>query len=408
MCSLDPCRRGAVRAAVGAMLLAGYTAARAELGYNLPEPASLGARDIYDIHHLTTTVVAVLLAIVVGVVGYSLYTHRKSRGFVADQTLHKGRFGRWSWVLIPVVVLGVDMTIAGKAEQVLESLWEVPKDKEMMEVKVTGHQWWWEYEYLDQDIRVESRYTPEEQSKDLYLREVDNRLVLPTHTRIRFLHTSADVNHAFWVPEIGFKKDAIAGYITETWTVLDKEGVYRGQCAELCGTWHARMPIVVEAVSAERFGAWVEEQKQKMAAATAEASSDKVRSKEELMEMGRNLYNKNCAACHQLDGKGLPPAFPPLIAGSAFSGGENMTKPLEERGFLKDGKIVLGPVEKHLDIVVNGIAGTSMQSWKQLNDLEIAAIVTYERNAFGNDSGEVIQPRDVGAARGAGVTASAQ
>lgn len=390
------------------MLLAGYTAARAELGYNLPEPASLGARDIYDIHHLTTTVVAVLLVIVAGVVGYSLYTHRKSRGFVADQTLHKGRFGRWSWVLIPVVVLGVDMTIAGKAEQVLESLWEVPKDKEMMEVKVTGHQWWWEYEYLDQDIRVESRYTPEDQSKDLYLREVDNRLVLPTHTRIRFLHTSADVNHAFWVPEIGFKKDAIAGYITETWTVLDREGVYRGQCAELCGTWHARMPIVVEAVSAERFGAWVEEQKLKMAAATAEASSDKVRSREELMEMGRNLYNKNCAACHQLDGKGLPPAFPPLIAGSAFSGGENMTKPLEERGFLKDGKIVLGPVEKHLDIVVNGIPGTSMQSWKQLNDLEIAAIVTYERNAFGNDSGEVVQPPDVGKARRAGVTASAQ
>jgi cytochrome c oxidase subunit 2 len=408
MRSLDPCRQGAVRAGVGATLLAGYTVARAELGYNLPEPASVGARDIYDIHHLTTTVVAVLLVIVVGVVGYSLYTHRKSRGFVADQALHKGRFGRWSWVLIPVVVLGVDMTIAGKAEQVLESLWEVPKDKEMMEVKVTGHQWWWEYEYLDQDIRVESRYTPEEQSKDLYLREVDNRLVLPTHTRIRFLHTSADVNHAFWVPEIGFKKDAIAGYITETWTVLDREGVYRGQCAELCGTWHARMPIVVEAVNAERFGAWVEEQKLKMATATAEASSDKVRSKEELMEMGRNLYNKNCAACHQLDGKGLPPAFPPLIAGSAFSGGENMTKPLEERGFLKDGKIVLGPVEKHLDIVVNGIPGTSMQSWKQLNDLEIAAIVTYERNAFGNDSGEVVQPSDVGRFRGAGVTASAQ
>ncbi len=390
------------------MLLAGYTAARAELGYNLPEPASLGARDIYDIHHLTTTVVAALLAIVVGVVGYSLYTHRKSRGFVADQTLHQGRFGRWSWVLIPVVVLGVDMTIAGKAEQVLESLWEVPKDKEMMEVKVTGHQWWWEYEYLDQDIRVESRYTPEEQSKELYLREVDNRLVLPTHTRIRFLHTSADVNHAFWVPEIGFKKDAIAGYITETWTVLDREGVYRGQCAELCGTWHARMPVVVEAVSAERFGAWVEEQKLKMAAATAEASSDRVRSMEELMEMGRNLYNKNCAACHQLDGKGLPPAFPPLIAGSAFSGGENMTKPLEERGFLKDGKIALGPVESHVDIVVNGIPGTSMQPWQQLNDLEIAAIVTYERNAFGNDSGEVIQPSDVGKARGAGAAASMQ
>lgn len=392
-------------AAMALLGLAGF--AQAEYGINLPEPATPGARDIYHIHMRTMTIAAVLLVIVFGIVLYSLYTHRKSRGYIPDQNFHKGWFGRWSWVLVPALVLGVDMTISGAAEQVLESLWLVPKDKDMMEVKVTGHQWWWEYEYLDQGVKVESRFVPREKAGDLYLREVDNPLVLPTNTKIRFLHTSADVNHSFWVPQLGFKKDAIAGYITETWALIDREGVFRGQCAQLCGTWHARMPIVVEAVNPEKFNAWVAEQKTRMAAAEAEASSGKVWSKEDLMEKGRAAFNKNCAACHQLDGKGLPPAFPPLMAGAAFPAAENMSKPLEERGFLKDGKIVLGPVAKHLDIVLNGIPGTSMQAWKQLNNLEIAAIVTYERNAFNNNTGDVVQLADVEKARGAGATAAA-
>ena len=386
--------------------LAGFT--QAEYGINFPDPVTPSARDIYHIHMLTMTIAAVLLVIVFGIVSYSLYTHRKSRGYVPDQNLHKGWFGRWSWVLVPVLVLGVDMTIAGSAEEVLERIWLVPKDKDMMEVKVTGHQWWWEYEYLDQDVKVESRFVPQEKAGDLYLREVDNPLVLPTNTKIRFLHTSADVNHSFWVPQLGFKKDAITGYITETWAVIDKEGVYRGQCAHLCGTWHARMPIVVQAISPEKFTTWVAEQKTKMAAATAEASSGKVWSKDDLIEKGRNLYNKNCAACHQLDGKGLPPAFPPLVAGATFSAAENMSKPLEERGFLKNGKIILGPVAKHIDIVLNGIPGTSMQAWKQLNNLEIAAIVTYERNAFNNNTGDVVQFTDIEKARGANASAAAR
>lgn len=373
----------------------------AEYGINFPEPATPSARDIYQIHMRTMTIATVLLIIVFAIVSYSLYAHRKSRGFTPDQNFHRGWFGRWSWVLVPLLVLGVDMTIAGSAEEVLKRLWLVPKDKDMMEVKITGHQWWWEYEYLDQGVRVESRYVPQEKAGSLYLRDVDNPLVLPINTKIRFLNTSADVNHSFWVPQLGFKKDAIAGYITETWAVIDKEGTYRGQCAQLCGTWHARMPIVVQAVTPEKFTAWVGAQKTRMAAAEAEAAYGKVWSKEDLLEKERDLYNKNCSACHQLDGKGLPPAFPPLMAGGGFPAGENMTKPLQERGFFKDGKIVVGPVPKHLDIVLNGIAGTPMQPWNQLNDLEIAAIVTYERNAFNNNTGDVIQPADVAKARGA-------
>ncbi|MGE0082506.1 MAG: cytochrome c oxidase subunit II, partial [Thiohalomonadaceae bacterium] len=230
--------------------------ANAELGLNLPPPASTGAQQIYDIHMLTLSIATVLMILVTAAVIYSVVTFRKDRGYVPDQHFHTSRFGTWSWVAVPVLVLGVDFAIAGSAKRVLDSLWNVP-DEQMLDIKITGHQWWWEFDYLNDGVKVESRFTPREQAGDLYLREVDNRLVLPTHTPIRFLHTSADVLHAFWVPEMGFKKDAIPGYVTETWTTIEKEGVFRGQCAELCGTWHARMPLVVEAVSPERFDAWI-------------------------------------------------------------------------------------------------------------------------------------------------------
>jgi cytochrome c oxidase subunit II len=189
------------------------------------------------------------------------------------------------------------------------------------------------------------------------------------------------VNHAFWVPELAVKKDAIPGYVTETWVDLNREGTFRGQCAELCGTWHSRMPIVVESVSKDKFDAWIAQQKHVMVASAAEASVDKTWTKDDLMEKGRDAFNSKCSACHQINGQGLPPAFPAL-AGS---------------------KIATGPVQGHLDIVLNGKAGTAMVPWNTLNDLEIAAIITYERNAWGNDTGDVVQPRDVRAARSVAV-----
>ncbi|MCP4127644.1 MAG: cytochrome c oxidase subunit II [Gammaproteobacteria bacterium] len=349
----------------------------AEYGVNFPQPASDSAQDIYDIHMLTMRIATALLIIVFSFVIYSLVKHRKSRGFEADQEFHKSWFGQWAWVLVPALVLGVDLTIAGSAQIVLEKLWLVPKAEKLLDVKVIGHQWWWEFEYLDHEIKVESRFVPKDKAGDGYLRAVDNHLVLPTNTKIRFLHTSADVIHAFWVPELGFKKDAIPGYITETWSELKREGVFRGQCAEICGTWHSRMPIVVEAVSPERFRQWLKEQNAVQLAAKAEAASDKSWSLEELMEKGKGLYNNKCGACHQVGGQGLPPAFPAL----------------------KGSKIATGPLAGHLDIVLNGKEDTAMQAWNQLNDLEIAAIVTYERNAWGNNAGDLVQPVDVKAAR---------
>ncbi|MEJ2694531.1 MAG: cytochrome c oxidase subunit II [Candidatus Thiodiazotropha sp.] len=237
-----------------------FTPAHAEYGFNFPEPAASVASDIYDIHMLTMSIATTLLVIVFAFVFYSLYFHRKSRGYEADQDFHNSWFGHWSWVIVPVLVLGVDLTIAGKADAVLKVIWEVPAEENIMDVKVTGHQWWWEFDYLDQDVKVESRFVPKADSGDLYLREVDNHLVLPTGRKIRLLHTSADVLHAFWVPELAMKKDAIPGYVTETWVELTREGTFRGQCAELCGTWHSRMPIVVEskpsAPPATRSTAW--------------------------------------------------------------------------------------------------------------------------------------------------------
>ncbi|MCP4289961.1 MAG: cytochrome c oxidase subunit II [Gammaproteobacteria bacterium] len=351
--------------------------AQAEYGINFPEPAGEVAQDIYDIHMLTMRIATILLIIVFAIVFYSLYFHRKSRGYQADQQFHNTWFGHWSWVIVPVLVLGVDFTIANNANTVLKTVWEVPKEKDIMDLKVTGHQWWWEFDYLDHDVKVESRALTEEQAGDLYLRDVDNRLVLPTGIKIRFLHTSADVLHAFWVPELAFKKDAIPGYVTETWIELDREGVFRGQCAELCGTWHSRMPIVVEAVSPEKFAQWVDERNAIKMAAAAEASSSKTWSKDELMAKGEELYNTKCAACHQITGTGLPPAFPPL----------------------KGSPMVTGPLADHMNIVLNGKEGSAMQAWNSLNDLEIAAIITYERNAWDNDTDDVIQPADVKNAR---------
>ena len=376
-------------ASVFSLLAAWAGNASAEMRLNFPEPAAGVAQEIYDIHMMTSGIAAILLVIIFVVVGYSLYAHRKSKGYEADQKFHETWFGHWSWVIVPVLVLGVDLTIANSAQKTLEKVWEVPKGEDLIDVKVIGHQWWWEYQYLDhsvevegkpQTVTVESRYVPEDQIAEGsagYLRAVDNPLVLPVGKKVRFLHTSVDVLHAFWVPELAVKKDAIPGYVTETWVDLNREGRFSGQCAELCGTWHSRMPIEVEVVSQEKYNTWVEEQKSLMVASAAEASVDKDWTMDELMEKGMAEYNTKCASCHQITGQGLPPAFPAL----------------------KGSALATGDIQAHLDIVLNGKTGTAMVAWNTLNDLELAAIITYERNAWGNGTGDLVQPRDIKAAR---------
>jgi len=193
---------------------------------------------------------------------------------------------------------------------------------------------------------------------------------------VRLLLTANDVIHSWWVPDLGMKKDAIPGFVNEMWFRADEEGTYRGQCAELCGKDHGFMPIVVVAKNEADYQQWVTAQKTAMDADAAAAGRDW--NMAELMERGEKVYNSSCAACHQANGEGVPGAFPGL----------------------KGGAIVTGPKDAHVDIVLNGKPGTAMGAFGgQLNDIDLAAVVTYERNAWGNDKGDLVQPSEVKAAR---------
>ena len=360
-------------------LLAAASPVSAEYALNLPEPASELTREVYDLHMLTAKIALYITLIVTAVVFYAIFKFRKSKNYEPDQNFHTGKFGTWSWVLVPIIVLGIDLSISAPAIKTLHLIED--KTEADMTVKVIGTQWKWIYEYMEDDVRIVSSMLSEEEAEQAegegYLRTVDNPLVLPVGKRIRFLHTATDVLHAWWVPSITVKKDSIPGYITETWTIIDKEGLYHGQCAENCGRGHSYMPIQVAAVSQAEYDEWLNNKKQEQLAALQEASSDKTWSKEELMSKGEAVYKTNCLACHQANGAGVPGAFPAL----------------------KGSPVAAGPVDKHIEIVLKGVKGTAMAPWASLNDFELAAVITYERNAWGNDTGDLVQPAAIKSAR---------
>ncbi|HEX4974898.1 MAG TPA: cytochrome c oxidase subunit II [Pseudomonadales bacterium] len=369
---------GRKRAAFASALffLLSVNQAFAEYAFNFHESVSPLTRYIFDVHMLTTRLAFWIMVVIIAIVGFAIFRFRKSVGYEADQDFHKSTFGVWSWILVPVIVLGIDFSISGPGLKALDMV-EKNIDADLT-VKVIGSQWKWTYEYVGSDVEIISNLLPQEKAGDKYLREVDNPLILPTHKKIRFLHTASDVLHAWWVPAITVKKDSIPGYINETWTEIDKEGDYYGQCAENCGRGHAYMPIHVRAVSPEAFDKWLDGEKQKEVAALAEAQSDKEWAKEELIEKGERVFNTYCAACHQTSGLGVPGVFPAL----------------------KGSAIATGPVEGHINIVMKGKAGTAMASWAaQLSDLDMAAVISYERNAWGNNKGDFVQPKDIKAAR---------
>lgn len=348
----------------------------AEMKLNMVEPVSPLTRSVYDLHMLTSWLAFWIMVIVIGLVGYAMIKFRKSKNYQADQKFHESSFGKWSWLLVPVIVLGIDLSIAGKASTTFDQVEDIGEAD--LTVKVTGSQWKWTYDYVEDDVRLISNPKKKEDAGDLYLRSVDNPLVLPVNKRIRFLHTATDVLHAWWVPAIAVKKDSIPGYINETWTIIEKEGVYTGQCAENCGTGHAYMPIQVAAVSEDEFNTWMSAQKAKKQADIVLATSDKTWELDEMVAKGEEVYTTFCSACHQPGGEGMAPVFPAL----------------------KGSPIATGDISAHLNIVINGKQGTPMSAWgAQLDNLQIAAVVTYERNAFGNNTGDVVQPADVKAAR---------
>jgi len=376
-----------------ALLLAVPGIACAAFTWNLPEPVTPMARDTYGVHNMFMVIIVTMFVVVFAVMLYSIARHRKSIGAKPHPFTHPVRTWQWVLVSVPFLILAfIDFITIGIPSVHALVLMEDTKSRAEILLKVTGMQWKWQYEYPDEGIRfVSTMSTTQDQIENReakrpeYLLEVDNHVVLPVNRKVRVLLTSTDVIHTWWVPQFGVKRDAIPGFLRETWILIEKPGIYRGQCAELCGTGHAFMPVVVEAVSEPEYRAWIDKRKAEQAASAAGA--ERTWSMDELMKAGQEVYAKQCAVCHQANGQGLPPAFPGLV------GSKLVTGPL----LAPDGKLLK---DGHVDRVLNGKPGTAMPPFRDtLSDSDLAAVITYERNAFGNKQGDMIQPAQIKALR---------
>ena len=377
--------------------------AQARAFYNFQTPVTPIARDVLFIHDLFLVIIAILFAAGIGLLLYTVYAHSRRRHRTAATFTQPVGRKQWLWASTPfVALLIIDYVVLGIPA--LHSIWALADTRGAeMTVQVTAHQWHWQYQYpaygigFSSDLSTPARQIDDRAPKDKhFLLEVNHPLVLPTHEKVLLVLASSDVIHAFWVPAFGVKQDVVPGYLRQTWVEIDKPGVYRGQCAELCGVGHAFMPIVVQAVPPAQFQHWVAAERAREAAVQATASA--TYSEAQLILRGRQIFQSNCAACHQSNGLGLPGAFPPIAAGHPFAASAPMLAALRARGFYRHGLIVEGPVPNHIRIVLHGIPGTPMPSFAaQLSAADIAAVITYERNDFGNHTGDVIEPATVAA-----------
>ncbi len=350
---------------------------------NLPEGVNQIARDVAWLHWFMLIVCLVIFVAVFGVMFYSIWAHRKSKGH-KPATFHEHMGVEVAWTVIPFLIV---IAMALPATRTVVAMKDTSGAD--LTVKITGYQWKWGYEYIDgpaTGVKILSNLsTPRAQiegrepKSPTYLMEVDNPLVVPVGKKVRVAVTAADVIHSWMVPELAIKQDAIPGFVRNSWFRAEKVGEYRGQCTELCGKDHAFMPIVVKVVSEADYAKWADEQK-KLLAAQAD-DPNKEWTGPELIARGEKVYAANCVACHQGSGKGVMGAFPAL-----------------------DGsKIVMGPKADNIQILLKGKPGTAMQSFAaQLNDVEIAAVITYTRAAWtnaGKGQDPVVAPADIKAAR---------
>jgi cytochrome c oxidase subunit 2 len=340
------------------------------------------AQDIAWLHWMMLIICLVIFVGVFGVMFYSIWAHRKSKG-AKPATFHENLTVEIAWTVIPfLIVIGMALPATRTVVAMKDT------SGADMTVKVTGYQWKWGYEYLDGPAEgisfLSNLSTPQAQINNLepkgefYLMEVDQPLVVPVGQKIRVVVTAADVIHSWMVPDFGVKQDAIPGFLRDTWFRAEKVGTYRGQCAELCGKDHAFMPIVVEVLSQPDYLAWAEQRQ--AALVTSADDPNKEWAPEELMARGETIYNAQCVACHQATGKGIAPAFPAL----------------------EGSPIVMGPMAGNIEILLKGQQGTSMQSYAQLSDVDIAGVITYTRQAWanaGNGIDPVVQPAQVRDAR---------
>lgn len=377
----------------GALMLAALAIpAWAAYDVNIPPPATPIAAQIYGLHMYILWICAVIFVIVFGAMFYSIFKFRKSKGATPDVNFHESTLIEIIWTTIPFVIL---IAIAIPATQTVLDMKDTSNPD--MTIKVTGFQWGWRYDYSADDVGFYSNMTtpwsqigqpgikPTEKQGDDYLLEVDNPLVVPVGKRVRLLVTSTDVIHGWYVPQLGINQYGIPGFIKDVWFTANKVGTFKGQCSQICGKLHGFMPITVIVKTEADYAKWVEEAKGKwstkpavavLAAAPAEDLTKKY-TLAELKAQGEKVYATNCAACHQANGKGTPPAFPALVGS----------------------KIVTAAANQQIDLVLNGKPNTAMQSFAQLSNTDLAAVITYTKNSFGNSTGTIVQPADVKAAR---------
>lgn len=356
----------------------------AVLEMNFQPPVTQIAHQIYGLHNLMMIICLVIFVAVFGVMFYSIWKHRKSVGH-KPATFHESITVEIAWTIVPFIIV---IAMALPATKTVVAMKDTSNSD--LTIKVTGMQWKWGYDYLKGEGEgisfLSSLSTPREQigapgkppteARGVnYLLEVDNEVVVPVNKKIRIITTANDVIHSWTIQAFGIKQDAIPGFVRDTWFKAEKIGKYRGQCVELCGKEHAFMPVVVSVVSDADYTKWVEGKKKEMAALADDPN--KVWTVDELKQRGEKVYTANCAVCHQANGKGVPPAFPALDGGP----------------------VVAGPKADQINLVLNG--KNAMPAWKSvLSDTDIAAVITYTRNAWSNKAPEnIVQPAEIVAAR---------
>ena len=341
-------------------------------GLNMTEGVTAVSREIYDLHMLIFWICVWIGIVVFGIMFYSMIMHRKSSGAVPSK-FHESTAVELAWTLIPALIL-VLMAIPATS-----SLIKIYDSSEAdINIKIVGYQWKWQYEYLGDDVSFFSNLTtPQDEiygrapKGEHYLLEVDEPLVIPINKKVRFLISANDVLHAWWVPALAVKRDAIPGFVNDAWTIVEEPGIYRGQCAELCGKAHGFMPIVVHAMEEVDYQNWLAGKKEE--AAELKAAMSQTFTMDELYARGEKVYQANCVACHGVNGQG---GLGPSLVGTG---------------------ITTGPIDAHINVMVNGVAGNAVMPvfGNQLNNIDLASVITFKRNAWGNNMGDQLQPVDI-------------
>jgi len=343
---------------------------------NMREGVTQVSRDVFELHMLIFYICVAIGAVVFSVMFYSLFRYTKKRN-PNPSTFHESTKLEVAWTVVPFLIL---IAMAVPASKTLTEIYDDEEGE--INIQVVGYQWKWEYKYLEDDINFFSNLSTDQDEiynlvpkGENYLLEVDEPLIIPVDTRVRFLITANDVIHSWWVPDFAIKQDAIPGFINTAWTRAEETGIYRGNCTELCGKNHGFMPVVVKVVEKDEYSDWVLSKKEE-AIKLAELT-EKEWSLAELTQRGEGVYQKNCVACHQINGEGLPPIFPAL-AGS---------------------DIVMFDKDRNVEILMEGVQGAAMQSFaNQLSEVDMAAVITYTRQAWGNaenGDGEYVVPSDI-------------